>query len=51
MSRQHFIDCMAERRKYKRGTLDYEYLTRAARTYVLLMRGVPTTEWKSYEPA
>ena len=51
MSRQHFLDCMAERRKYKSGTLDHEYLTRAARTYVLLMRGVPTTEWKSYEPA
>lgn len=45
-SRQLFMETMAERRRFKRGSLDHEYLTRAARKYVWLMRGVPTNEWR-----
>ena len=43
--RQRFRACMAERRRHARGSLDHEYLTRAARTYLWMLRGIPTTEW------
>lgn len=44
-ARDYFRDCMAKRRRHKRRTLDWIYLTAAARKYVWIMRGVPTTEW------
>lgn len=46
-ARQLFLKTMAERRCYPKGSLDWEYRTRAARKYVWLMRGVPTTEWRA----
>lgn len=46
MLRQLFLTTMAERRRYPKGSQDWNYRTRAARTYVWMMRGVPTTEWR-----
>ncbi len=46
MSKQLFRDIMAERRQWPRGSADYEYRTRAARTYLLMHLKVPTTQWK-----
>jgi len=40
-----FRATMAERRKHARGTSDHDYLTRTARKYVWIMRGIPTKEW------
>lgn len=40
-----FRALMAERRQFQRGTPDHNYRTRAARTLVWLMRGVPASEW------
>ena len=45
-ARAHFRGCMAERRQHPRGSLDWEYLTRAARTYARIARRVPVNEWK-----
>jgi len=44
-TREHFRRIMAERRRFPPGSADYDYRTRAARKYVWIMRGVPTTEW------
>ena len=43
--RQRFRDAMRERRRFARASLDHDYLTRTARTYLLMMRGVPANEW------
>jgi hypothetical protein len=45
-ARQLFTQCLQERRQFKRGTLDWVYLTAAARTYLNIIRNIPTTEWK-----
>lgn len=44
-TRARFLATMAERRRFKRGTLDHDYLTRTARQLAWLARGVPVNEW------
>lgn len=44
-TRERFHQIMAERRKLKRGSADYDYRTRAARKFVWIMRKVPAMEW------
>lgn len=46
-ARDLFKATMSERRRCARGSADRDYLTRAARKYVWLMRGVPATEWST----
>jgi hypothetical protein len=48
MTRQQFRDVMAERRQWPRGSMDWEYLTRTARTYLAMLRGVPANEWSKW---
>lgn len=36
---------LTERRRYQRGSDEWEYRTRAARKIVWLHRGIPTCEW------
>jgi hypothetical protein len=45
-ARQLFAKCLHERRQFQRGTLDWVYLTAAAKTYLNIIRNIPTTEWK-----
>lgn len=42
---QHFKAIMAQRRAHARGTIEHAYLTEAARTLALIVRGVPASEW------
>lgn len=44
-AREHLRQCLSERRAYPKGSLDWQYLTRAGRKYVWTIRGIPTTEW------
>ena len=44
-TRNVFRDLMRERRRWPAGSVDRDYLTRAARQLVWIIRGVPTTEW------
>ena len=44
-TRARFLATMAQRRRYPRGSMDYNALTRAARKYVWIMRGVPVNNW------
>lgn len=44
-AREHFHACIRERRKHKRGSLDWDYFTRAARQYLCIVRGVAVNEW------
>jgi hypothetical protein len=44
-TRERFHAWMAERRRFKKGSAEHEYMTRAARKLVWIMRRVPTTEW------
>lgn len=44
-ARNLFRATMAQRRKSKRDPYMFDAMTRAARKYVWMMRGVPTTEW------
>lgn len=46
-ARQHFAQCLQERRKFQRGSLDWVYLTAAARTYLNIIRKIPAQEWKA----
>jgi hypothetical protein len=41
-----FREIMRDRRIWRRGSAEYEYLTRAARKLVWIMRGIPVMEWK-----
>lgn len=43
--KQHFRDLMRERRQFQRGDAEWTWRTRAARTYLLMMRGVPARDW------
>lgn len=45
MERTEFRRLMAERLAYPIGSPDYNYRTRAARQLLLMMRGIPVTEW------
>ena len=40
-----FLDMMTQRRQFSKGSYEHAWMTRAARHYLWLMRGVPTTEW------
>lgn len=42
-----FRAVMAERRCFPRGSADHLYRTRAARTLVLIMRGIPASHWSA----
>lgn len=44
-ARDCFLQMMAERRRYMRGTPEHNWRTRAARKYAWLMMGVPVREW------
>jgi|GEM_PF-1778800 len=37
-TRQRAHECLRERRKYTRGSLDWDYLTRAAKRYLQMCR-------------
>lgn len=43
--RAAFRQIMRERREYRRGDLEFDWRTRAARKFVWLLRGVPTSKW------
>jgi hypothetical protein len=45
-ARSYFLAIMAERRCFARGTADHAWRTRAARTYLALMRKVPADDWR-----
>lgn len=36
---------MRERQAYPRDSMDHEWRTAAARKYLWIARGIPTTEW------
>jgi hypothetical protein len=40
-----FCEMMRERRKHPKGSLDWQWRTDAARKYLWMHWGVPTTEW------
>lgn len=40
-----FRETMARRRRFKRGTLDHDALTRAARKYWWIVTGRPSATW------
>ena len=44
-AKQLFHQMMRERRDFPRGSLDWEWRTRAARKLALIALGVPTTQW------
>ena len=44
-AKQLFHRMMQERRKYPRGSIEWDWRTRAARKYVWMMRKVPTCCW------
>lgn len=41
----HFLSMMRQRRAFPRGSLEWEWRTRAARTYARIMMGIPACEW------
>ena len=43
--RAAFRQIMRERREYRRGDLEFDWRTRAARKFVWSLRGVPTSKW------
>jgi hypothetical protein len=36
---------MAQRRGHSRQSIDHQYMSRAARKLVWIMRGIPSQEW------
>jgi hypothetical protein len=46
MERHLFRRMLRERRAFPPGSPDWNYRTRAARTYLDILRRVPTTEWR-----
>jgi len=44
-AREHFRQCLSERRAWPRDSYEFAYLTRAARKYAWIARGIPTIEW------
>lgn len=44
-AKQLFHQMMRERREFPRGSLDWEWRTRAARKLAWIALGVPTTQW------
>lgn len=47
MTRRQLRHTLAQRRQHPRGSYEWQYLTRAARKIVLILRGLPTTEWEN----
>jgi hypothetical protein len=45
-ARENLRQCLIERRAFPRDSYEYAYLTRAARKYAWLARGVPTNQWE-----
>lgn len=45
-TRAYFRSFMAERRQHPRASIEWQYLTRAARKMVWIIRGVPTEQWR-----
>lgn len=48
-ARQNFRRMLSERRRFLTGSPDWNYRTRAARTYLNILRGVPTAEWRDQQ--
>ena len=44
-ARANFRTMLRERRAHPQGSLDWQWRTAAARTYLRILRKVPTTEW------
>jgi hypothetical protein len=44
-TKDHFHILMAQRRGWRRGTVEHSYMTRAARKLVWIIRGVPAMNW------
>lgn len=44
--RDHFRAALRDRRAFPRDSLDWQYRTRAARKYLLMLRGVAPNEWR-----
>ena len=44
-ARKLFAKCLHERRQFQRGTLDWVYLTAAAKTYLKIIRNVQAQDW------
>jgi hypothetical protein len=46
--RQSLRRMLHERPAFDRGSMDWEWRTRAARKYVAILRGVPANEWSKW---
>jgi len=44
-ARDRLREVLEDRRQFRKGSAEWKYLTRAAVTYLRLVRGIPTTEW------
>ena len=44
-ARALFRRMLAERREYPRGSAEWTWRTRAAVTYLRIVRGIPAAEW------
>ena len=44
-TRALFHEIMAERRRWPKGSADWDYRTRAARKLVWMIRGIPVIDW------
>ena len=44
-TRQNFQRVMRARRQHRRGSIEHQYLTRAARKLAWIALGIPTNEW------
>ncbi|MBY6005405.1 hypothetical protein KUV62_15880 [Salipiger bermudensis] len=43
--RECFLDMMRQRRRFPRGSGEWDWRTKAARKYLWMHLGVPTTKW------
>lgn len=44
-ARQNLRQMLHERRMFPRGSMDWQWRTRAARKYLAICKGVPASEW------
>ncbi len=47
-AKQLFHRMMRERREFPRASMDWNWRTRAAATYLLMHRNVPACEWEKH---
>lgn len=47
-ARQNLRLMLHERRMFPRGSLDWQWRTRAARKYLAIIRGISTIEWGTW---